>query len=150
MAATWAKSNIFRPKTCTKWWVTFVITNPFKQWDIFKQFILSVHFSLVFLVHFSFSYISVIDVSFSLLLRENAAPIVCISLFFGRDRRWQQRQQRIKAATTKIKTPRKMTMIEIEDMSLPWSQQTCYLVIDVSASLHFKEHKSHCTSKLTS
>lgn len=33
-------------------------------------------------------YISVMEVSFSLLLRENAAPIDCMSLCFGLDRKW--------------------------------------------------------------
>jgi len=94
------------------------------------------------LVHSNYlPHISVMEVSFSLLLRENAAPIDGVSLCFGRERRWQHKQKRIKAATTKIKTPRKITMIEIEDILI--TAISNYLLTP-----HQRISSSHCACKL--
>lgn len=44
-------------------------------------------------------------------------------LCFGRERKWQHKQQRTKEATTKMRTPRKITIIDTEDIIVG-----CYIV----------------------
>lgn len=89
-------------------------------------------------------YSSVTDVSFSLL------PLLWAMLltdfpcwFFGRERRWQQRQHRTNAATTKIRTPRNITIIDIDDNIASLRNALCLWLWPIARELgncHRKEN----------